>query len=278
MESSFKRLSHSSNVHLIDFSIRAVPASLEHLKKFIISCRNLKILRLRQSSDSVYDVMGGSWRWSFQYEERDVFPPLQELTIQNYRVHDYGLQSDDPCKIWDCSMLSHLELRNCQELNFLEALQKLQPCIRTLILDNDFQMLSRLDRPFAHPGLMNPSLNSLVLRCIGLEHLHVSSVCGRLPLPTVAKHGSTLRSLTLRERDRWRPVATVSSPNLTAEDLDLVDASCPHLESLAVDMERSEQWVRAGRISPCSPSGTKQSSVTLLSRNQKHGWNGYGQP
>ncbi len=100
-------------------------------------------------------------------------------------------------------------------------------------------------------------MNSLVLRCIGLEHLHVSSVCGRLPLPTVAKHGSTLRSLTLRERDRWRPVATVSSPNLTAEDLDLVDASCPHLESLAVDMERSEQWVRAGRISPCSPSGTK---------------------
>ncbi|KAI9881583.1 MAG: hypothetical protein M1830_000147 [Pleopsidium flavum] len=238
VEISFKRLSHSPNIHLIDFSFDVAPTFVEPLKKCIISCQNLKILRLCPSPDRVYDLMAGSWRWSFHYEEGDRFPSLQELTLQ-----DYGLESDDSCsKIWDCSMLIHLELRNCQEIPFLEALRKLQPCIRTLILDNESYRLYHLDRSFEHPDLAASLLDGLVLSCLDLEHLHVSSVPGRLPLLTIAKHGSTLRSLTIRERDRWNPGVIVPSPSLTAEDLDFVHTSCPHLESLTVDMERSEQW------------------------------------
>jgi len=209
---------------------------VEPLKRCIISCQNLKILRVRPSADMVY---GGSWRWSFDYQEGDRFPPLQELTLE-----DYGLESDDLCtRIWDFSMLTHLELRDRQEIPFLEALRKLQPCIRTLILDDAYYR-----RAFENPDLTASLVDCLVFDCLELEHLHVSSVPGRLSPSTIAKHGSTLRSLTIRERDRWSGGDIVPSPGLTAKDLEFLNMSCPHLESLTVDMKRSEQWVCANSL------------------------------
>lgn len=250
VEISFERLSHSPNIHLMDLSFNEAPRFVEALKKWIISCPNLKILRLRPPPDWVYDIMSGSWLWSFHYEEGDRFPPLQELSLQ-----DYEPESAESCtEIWDCSLLVRLELRNCHEMPFLEALRKLQPCIRTLILDNACYRRYRLARSFEDPALAASLIDSLVLSCLDLEHLHVSSVAGRLPLSTIAKHGSTLRSLTTRERDRWNSGVIVPSPGFTAEDLDFVNTSCPHLESLTVDMERSEQWVRASSpLLSCSP-------------------------
>ncbi len=240
----------------MDYSFSCVtPALLGSLKRFIISCRHLKILRLRNYPDQFVGVLDGFLHWSFDYQEGDKFPPLQELTL-----YDYGkVASDESCsKIWDFSMLSHLELRKCREIYFLEIFRNLQPRMRTLIFDNRCYAPYHHDRSFARPDLAATLLNSLVLSCPGLEHLHISSMPGRLPLQT---HGSTLRSLTVRERHRWLPGTLVPSPSLTAEDLDFVNTSCPHLESVTMDMERSDQWVRASSLLFRNPDILMRSSA-----------------
>lgn len=219
------------------------------LKDVVISCPNLKVLRLDLSS--TYTKKGARSSWHFGLDLDDMFPPLQELVLSGYN----GEWPMDMLKydFWDWSELKILKLQNSKAYSILQSVQSLQLGIDTFVFDDRQQYVDKdyhfYDSDNNHadwPARFDAEvlLHHFVLNCSGIKSLHVSCVRGRLPLSTITKHGSSLQSLTTREYNGWNHQEESVGPALSADDLNFLNANCPYLESLAVDMQRSAQWVR----------------------------------
>lgn len=217
------------------------------LKELVLSCQNLKVLRLDMSSRVTRGWERGSlsW-WNFGLDKDDKFPPLQELVLSGYSGE--WLRDQSKYDFWDWSELRTLKLHNSKPYSILQSVKDMRLCIDTLVFDDGSD--TNYEKPPVDLDNWPPRddadalLDNLVLNCSGVQSLHVSCVSGRLPLSTITKHGSSLKSLTIREHSRWNSQEKPEGLALTAEDLKYLNGNCPYLESLAVDMKRSDQLVR----------------------------------
>lgn len=245
---TYTRLLQSKSLYLIDIKLDDSDREIiPLLKEVVLSCQNLKVLRLDMSSRVTLGLERGSllW-WYFGLNKDDKFPPLQELVLSGYNGE--WLRDQSKYDFWDWSELRTLKLQNSKPYSILQSVKDMRLCIDTLIFDDGS------DTSYENPPVnladwpprddADALLDTFVLNCSGVQSLHVSCVSGRLPLSTITKHGSSLKSLTIREHSRWNSPEKPASPALTAEDLEYLNEHCPYLESLAVDMKRSDQWVR----------------------------------
>lgn len=244
------RLLHSTSLYLIDVTLDDRGGEIVTLlKKVIRSCRNLKVLRLNLSSRIILGWTEGLlFTWHFGLDQDGKFPPLQELVLSHYTGE--WTRAQLKYDLWDWSELRVLKLQCSEAYSILQSLQGLQLRIDTLVLDEynrpDYSFNNTYYRFTDWPAAKDAHtlLDNFVLNCSGIQSLHVSCMRGRLPLSTISKHGSSLKSLTTREYIRWNSRQVPELPALSTDDLNFLNANCPHLESLAVDMETSDQWVR----------------------------------
>ncbi|MCJ1267359.1 hypothetical protein MMC22_007244 [Lobaria immixta] len=245
---TFTRLLHSTSLYLIDVTSEDDCGKLVTLlKKVIRSCRNLKVLRLNLSSRMILGWTEGLLlKWNFRLDLDGKFPPLQELVLSHYNGERTSAQGI--FDFWDWSELRVLKLQCSKFYSILQSMQGLQLRIDTLVLDEynppNYSFNNGYHRYTNWPASNDAEtlLDSFVLSCSGIQSLHVCCLRGRLPLPTISKHGSLLKSLTTREYIRWNSRQVSELPALSTDDLTFLNANCPHLESLGVDMERSDQW------------------------------------
>lgn len=106
---------------------------------------------------------------------------------------------------------------------------------------------------------LHEKLSAFLLSLPSLQTLSLSGVVGRLPISVITTHGHTIRSLHLQETQHWMQTRDTSStggkttsfPMLSLEDINSLNAECPHFERLTLDMGREADWVRIEQL--CYP-------------------------
>lgn len=213
---------------------------VRRLKDVLATSNNLRKLRLvqRKVGTNIVSAFSG---FSFSSKGDEKFPNLHRLELESFRFTSTG------SRLWEFSDLRHLELRNVELSPFFDMCR-----------GQDFRHLRILrfkERCFRSGQASRDKLVDFLMDLSpGLVDLSLSGAVGRIQMALiVTKHGRTLRSLDLQEPFAWMLLTRFTSsalndtveecPILSIEDLDLLRLECPCLETLALDMPRTTEWV-----------------------------------
>lgn len=152
-------------------------SELNHLKNLIIASRSLKVLSLKfckikhgsqaaqnQLKDSVPATYNPT---SFKFEEHEMLPPLEELTLRDMSSNDKDHIL--PWKVWrahqDWTQLRKLDLRLNPSQELLQSLVGAVPMLETLVVEVDGRFLYNHTLDIFEQFLRHlPKLNSLCVR------------------------------------------------------------------------------------------------------------------
>lgn len=194
--------------------------SLSCLKRLIISCKNLRVLKLN------IDELPGEEPPCFDFDDGDQFPPLKELVLCGYSFTPANCVAWRHCMDW--SQLRHLSFGTDYQSYFIQSFQDQLPNLRgftTGIRANDSP--DELDRFISRFKL----LEELKIRNFTEENLSIS---------LLTRPGRSL--LTLDYLSQFVRVAK-QPPVLTLEEIETLADRCPHLVSLVVGIELHREWV-----------------------------------
>lgn len=157
--------------------------------------------------------------WAIQSREK--LPPVKKLVLQNYF---WGHSPHTAVNFWNWTQITHLELKDASINRFLKTVPpKHLEQLKTLVL---------LDHSERSVTEVTKRMSSLVYKILALEKLTLKCKVRRI-VTTILKQGPSLRSLALREyfgRDS-RDFRT-----LIVADVEAIQASCPKLMELALDV------------------------------------------
>jgi len=194
------------------------------LFKILKSSPNLRKLVINQESAGC--VMFG-WDPNRNVEldvrSQDQLPQLEELAFPLFSVQDMVKWGD----MGGWANLRSLKIKNS---NILQAFAGRVPCLQSLVADvtwNDLQ------------------LNKLLFFRLGpLEELVLNGKEMRFPFDILEAYGKTLTILTVHAPEPYDPERRSDIP---IAELQQLNAICPNLQNLGVDMNRDGEWVSRSR-------------------------------
>ncbi|KAI0426861.1 hypothetical protein F5Y09DRAFT_317862 [Xylaria sp. FL1042] len=209
------------------------------LQKLLFACPNLK-------SFSLYEIGGYGGCvismpryeriYSFQLSGDETFPPLEELSLSGYYVREAEREHWRNNFQW--SKLRSLSLGPKYTAKFLQVAAGYAKSLQELTVE----VYTDADRKY--PEEYNPDepdcppLEEFLTTFTSLESL---TVRGYHPsLAPIGNHPG-LKHLCLHS---FEPVAdeALPRPTLSVEQLQELDKSCPHLETLEIDLYRDGEW------------------------------------
>jgi len=194
----------------------------------LLSCPELRSLHLtgQYYSAAFLDIM---------LEEDDRLPPIQELVLRNY-YWDHSRYTS--INFWNWTKVTHLELQDVCVTRFLSTVTPEHLVqLRTFMLEP--RCLDTKERKLASLMILN-----LLLKVHALEKLylkcHLSVVFGG-----IIKHGSSLRSLELRD---FRGRGSKEFCALSIDCVEAVGRSCPNLMELGMEVHFKANEGRANAL------------------------------
>ena len=212
------------SVHTEIYGITESSPYWRGVKNIISGCRNVKILHIC-GYRNVADY--------FPFEEGDVWPPLEEMKFDRCNLDQAVMDKYSRYMDWDS--VRYLEFGTVNHLAFFRALEGRLPNLRSYKLG-------------PHLGATEPDfypcLNRFLTTVGPLEELVIDSYDsdGTLELPTIVKHGSTLRSLKYHRQEQHGP-RLKRDTFWSAEDLQVINEACPSLETFSLDVDDENEQV-----------------------------------
>lgn len=218
---------------------------LVRLQELFFSCPNLKHFSLRLAewfaSCVVHERRYGT---QFVLTGRETFPVLETLAFRNYKLgpRQWPHWRDK----FDWSGLRSLSLGPNDSRDILEQVTGRATALTAL----SFRRYVDGDRDIDGRQASNPRLNALISSIESLERLVVKGHF--VPISVLGKHRK-LKDLCLHSFEM--PGDNGSLPRLTLDAADLMElnALCPDMESLEIDIARRVQWVSL-QCKPLTPS------------------------
>lgn len=240
---SFDVLRNCSNLRSVKATINAdlgrgfeARRGLSNLMNVIFNCPNLKELHIAHCRIGTNVFLMAPWTLS-NLKEGDKLPPVEELVV------DPDIFPTFRSGFWNMSQLRRLRLIDVNTKSFLRTVRG-----RDLPRLEEFRLEERC---IWEPEGLQEVLVMFLFDLPSLNVLSLSGVVGRIPMSVITMHGQSLRSLQLRETQHWMqtrstrstPGIRTSCPMLSLEDIGLLNALCPHLERLTLDVGRGADWV-----------------------------------
>lgn len=199
-------------------------AYMAEIQQLLLSCPNLRIFRIHIDHSGCR--LGPATIGNFALEPGQMLPPLEELQCDGYSW----------TKSWAKNMKwSHLRKLDVSDFSMAQEIAPHLTGLRSLKLDHDGFRGSELE------GQQRiAEINTFLLNCVLLEELDLTGLTRRIPMSTLERHGEALRYLRLHELEDF---VVAQRQVLSVEDLKYLSISCPHLEVLAVDVNRNGRWV-----------------------------------
>ena len=210
------------------------PGAMRRFKQLLMSCINLDILHLRLPCDHegrTNWASDGNGIYNLGVEsENKLTSPLKELIYHN-RGGYTGRNNYIPISFFDLSQLRRLELRGHHMISFTRALQGKIKHLDTLSIEyfcfgESYDFGRRV-------------LEDFISSIRGLKNLRLVNPTLQFPISVLCLHGQTLENLSIRHPRRGNePYSMIvkSNPYLPIQ-LDELNDFCPHLCSMALDME-----------------------------------------
>ncbi|KAI1346437.1 hypothetical protein F5Y01DRAFT_321710 [Xylaria sp. FL0043] len=209
------------------------------MQKLVFACPNLKSFSL--------SLMGGyggcvismpqyEMIYSFRLSGDETFPPLETLSLSGYHVR--GVEREHWQNNFQWSKLRSLSLGPKYTAKFLEVAAGYAKSLRDLTVqvytDADTKYYEEQDDDEREC----PPLEDFLMTFSSLESLTVRGY--HVSLAPIANHPG-LKHLCLHS---FEPVNDegVPRPTLSVEQLQELDKSCPHLETLEIDLYRDGEW------------------------------------
>ncbi|KAE8443787.1 hypothetical protein EG329_001381 [Mollisiaceae sp. DMI_Dod_QoI] len=226
-----KSLVGIQNIHAVKVVINYEhPVSMRWLKDALISSKNLEVLHLSPPRNHDGRI---EWRnddlgqYDLCVEEGERLESLTELVYESRSFYATKLI---PVSFFNWSKIRHLELRGHILRHYVHFLQTQEVYFHTLVLE------SIASSAYLQAG--NKFLDEFLNHLHGLKRLALVTPLDQIPIDTIALHGDTLRSLSIRFiRRSVDPYSIlVNIPPYEVQQIDSLNTSCPHISSLALDI------------------------------------------
>ncbi|KAI1755774.1 hypothetical protein F4782DRAFT_486940 [Xylaria castorea] len=199
------------------------------IQKLLFACPNLTLFSLEfvgGYGGCVVRIPHFEMIHSFRFSGDETFPPLEELLLSGYRL------SEDEWEHWrkrfQWSKLRSLTLGPRYTARFLKLAAGYAKSLRDL----DVQVYTDADQKTTCPPL-----EYFLKTFTSLESLTVKGY--HLPLEPITNH-TGLKHLCLHSFEPVR--GDTLRPTLNVEQLQELDRSCAHLETLELDLYRDGEW------------------------------------
>lgn len=187
------------------------------LKQTLLESLSLETLHLINTHARNADL-----NWQIKDGER--LPPIKELAIDGYR---WPSTPPSAANFWVFSQITHLDLKRVPILPFLKTVKPGH--LRQLRVFKTCGYCQSSEKREVNK-LMRDLLNSIDR----LEELNLSCMIRKNGiLSAIFKHGSSLRSLLLRDYCDFKSPSWVT---LSLEDLEMMCSQCPNLMELDIEM------------------------------------------
>lgn len=176
---------------------------------------------------------------SFSFFPDEVLPPLETLVLENYALGGGGPNNIE--NRLDVAKLRALYLRDVYlgSLNvfFRTLLSTPQINLKHLSIKSSHRDDASSEEPWHN------TLDDFLESFVGLESLVLHGDCAsKLPsLSAIIRHGDTLQLLKIHSPRTFRNLLMKPELGFTAEKLQAICKSCPHLCELAIDLDRGMQ-------------------------------------
>jgi hypothetical protein len=200
------------------------------IQKLLFACPNLKSFSL-----DIIGGYGGCVRrmprfervYSFRFSGDETFPPLEELSLSGYRLSEAEWEHWQKRLQW--SKLRSLTLGPRYMAGFLKLAAGYAKSLRNL----EVQVYDDADQKTDCPPLEHFLRTFTSLESLTVKGYH-------LPIGPITNHPG-LRHLCLHS---FEPVSgEIMRPTFGVEQLQELDKSCAHLETLELDLYRDGEWV-----------------------------------
>ncbi|CZR67343.1 uncharacterized protein PAC_17242 [Phialocephala subalpina] len=219
------------NIHAAKVEINYEhPVSMRWLKDVLLSSKKLEILHLtlpRNRDGRIewgHDDLGV---YDLCIEDGEQLENLKELV---YECRCYDFKKIVPISFFNWSKIRHLELRGHVLRYYVDYLRTQDVYFQTLVLEFIATCGYRVDG--------DKIVDDFITQLHGLERLELANPYDQLPVSTIALHGNTLKSLSIRFIRRSVDPYSFLGLTLPYEvpQLESLNVSCPHITSLALDV------------------------------------------
>jgi hypothetical protein len=233
------------NIHSIKVEIGYEhPVSMRWLKDVLLASPKLEILHmtLPRTSQGISFRCDGLGVYNLCVQPGETLSSLKELVYEARAPYGrFDLQSFSiPASFFDWSKLRHLELRGLPMFHFIRSLDHQILNLQTLKLE--FCSLPSHQMPNEEKITI---LEKFLSNIRGLETLVLHNDTPHVPISAIATHQDTLKHLSirypnLRAGSYW---STYAAGPWTAQELDRLNRSCPHISYLTLDIPISDHIV-----------------------------------
>jgi hypothetical protein len=233
------------NIHSIKVEIGYEhPVSMRWLKDVLLASPKLEILHmtLPRHRNGISFRCDGLGVYNLCVQPGETLSSLKELVYEARTLYGrLDLQSFSiPASFFNWSKIRHLELRGLPMFHLIRS------------LDDQILNLQTLKLEFCSmPSHQMPNVEKLTIlhkflsNVRGLETLVLHNDTPHVPISALAIHGDTLKHLSIRYPNFRAPSdrSTYAAGPWTAQELDRLNRSCPHISHLTLDIPISDHII-----------------------------------